>query len=120
MLKIVIGLLGGNIMDNSTANTTPSKGLTGSFRSLLNRNRIAGDEEAAATRESEDYLKSVNEAEMDLENVERLFDNALDPDLIEYAIYEEYAIKLKLSYLIKKAKEKEIKSEVLTSIADRL
>lgn len=106
-------------MDNLTANTIPSKGFTGSIRFLFNRNKITSDEEAA-TRESEDYLKSVNEAEMDLENVERLFDNALDPDLIEYAIYEEYAIKLKLSYLIKKAKEKKIKSEALTSIADRL
>lgn len=105
-------------MDDLNANTVQPRKVTGPVRSLFDRNKIAGSE--TATPECEDYLKSVGEAEMDLENVEKLFNNALDPDLINYAIYEEYAIKLRLSYLIKKAKEKNIKSMALTSIADRL
>jgi len=63
-----------------------------------------------------EYLEIVKEAKCNLENIDRLFNNTADPDLIEYAIYEEYAAKLRFSYLIKKAKEKNIKSSNYISV----
>lgn len=101
-------------MDDLTVNTSSTKGRP--IKSLRDRGSVV--EAEVSDKECEDYLKSVDEAKTDLQNVERLFNNALDPDLIEYAIYEEYAIKLRLSYLIKKAKEKKIKSEIITSVTD--
>jgi succinate dehydrogenase flavin-adding protein (antitoxin of CptAB toxin-antitoxin module) len=56
-----------------------------------------------------EFLNVLDEAKQDLDSAQKLFDSTSDPDLIEYAIYEEYAAKLKLSYLVKKAKEKDIK-----------
>lgn len=59
---------------------------------------------------SEDYIHSLFLAKQELDEIERLFNDIVDPDLIEYAIYREYAVKLKLSYLIKKAKENNVTS----------
>lgn len=56
-----------------------------------------------------EFLNVLDEAKQDLDSAQKLFDSTSDPDLIEYAIYEEYAAKLKLSYLVKRAKEKDIK-----------
>lgn len=116
MLKLGNKKLGGNIMNNLTVGIESSRKRIGSTRSLFDKDKITANE--ASDREREDYLKSVDEAKNELDNVQKLFNNALDPDLIEYAIYQEYAIKLRISYLIKKAKEKKIKSEAITSITD--
>ena len=61
--------------------------------------------------ENIEYIEAVKNVVMELENIDRLFNNTSEPDLIEYAIYEQYAVKLKFSYLIRKVKEKKIRSD---------
>jgi hypothetical protein len=98
-------------MTNITCNVPASRGFGGFLRAIFTRE--SAECETVLRDEIQDYIEAVNLAKQDLDNVQRLFNNASDPDLIEYAIYEEYALKLRLSYLIKKAKEKNIKSAYL-------
>lgn len=92
-----------NLSRDMTENREPGKNL----RTILfgKRRQLMKTE----SNESRDFVEAINAAKEDLDNVEKLFNSTSDPDLIEYAIYLEYAAKLKLSYLIKKAKEKEIR-----------
>jgi hypothetical protein len=100
-------------MDDLSFQASTSRGLTGFIRSLFPKRRA--EKEGLILDDGRGYIESVASTKRDLENVQSLFNSVSDPDLIDYAIYEEYAVKLKLSYLIKKAKEKKIKSEYYTS-----
>jgi hypothetical protein len=106
--------LGGIGMDSLSTNTSTNRGFSGTIRSIFIKNNV--EHGMTAGKEHKDYMDSMDEAMRSLENIETLFNSTSDPDLIEYAIYEQYAIKLKLSYLIKKAKENNIKSISYTSI----
>lgn len=108
--------MGGNFMDsNSNNNTSASYNLfnnkeNGLLKTLFgNRMRYGLPE----TDEASEYLYALELAKQELDCVNVLFNNVSDPDLINYAIYEEYAINLRISYIIKKMKEKNIKSEKL-------
>ncbi|HBM79323.1 MAG: DUF2508 family protein [Clostridiales bacterium] len=101
-------------MDNLSLGLPESKGLSGLLKSLFaKRDANYG---LSKTDEPERIVEAVKEANQDLEAIEKLFDNANDPDLIEYAIYEQYAIKLRISYLMKLAKERNIKYINFTSL----
>jgi hypothetical protein len=101
-------------MDNLSYNISTNKRSDGFLKSIFARR----NEEAGLTQEKEaqEYLDSLVCAKQDLETIEKLFNSTVDPDLIEYAICQENALKVKLSYLIKKAKEKNIKSLNFTVI----
>jgi hypothetical protein len=101
-------------MDGLSCDTSTGRSFSDALRSIFIRSRAEND--AAAGKEHKEYMESMDAAKRDLENIETLFNSTSDPDLIEYAIYQQYAIKLKLSYLIKKAKENNIKSVNYTSI----
>ncbi|MGI6731860.1 MAG: YaaL family protein [Anaerovoracaceae bacterium] len=56
--------------------------------------------------ESEELKLSIQEAQQDWRRAERIFSEATDPDLVDYAIYDMLAAKTRYSYLIKTAKKK--------------
>jgi len=101
-------------MSNLYYNLREDKGFSGLLKSLFTRqNSIYNLSDANNPRE---YLQIIEVAKQEVESAEKLFNSASDPDLVEYAIYQHYAAKLKLSYLIKKAKEQKIKAVELTSL----
>jgi hypothetical protein len=51
------------------------------------------------------YADEVKKAYSDLKAAENYFDNADDPDLIDFAIYDLEAAKKKYSYMLKKARQ---------------
>ncbi|MDU5013768.1 MAG: YaaL family protein, partial [Clostridium botulinum] len=61
-------------------------------------------------------LESIDSVVSEINNIRRLFENASDPKLIDYAIYMEEALKAKYIYLLKEAKEKGIKVEYCDTI----
>lgn len=101
-------------MDNIFSNISINGGFGSLFKLLAPKKKKAGN--LTDSEELEGFLDALNGAKQNLENAQQLFDSTSDPDLIEYAIYEEYAAKLKLSYLVKKAKEKNIKTPDFTAI----
>ncbi|WP_127837095.1 YaaL family protein [Clostridium prolinivorans] len=60
------------------------------------------------TEDEKELIKSIEDAKYELEIARQNFDIAFDPQLIDYAIYKENAAKVRLSYLLKQAKDKEI------------
>lgn len=62
--------------------------------------------------EEEKLLDMIKEAHREWKNSESYFNNATDPDLIDYAIYKVEANRTKFRYLIKLAKEKGIQVEL--------
>ncbi len=55
--------------------------------------------------ESNAYAEDVKKAYADLKAAENYFDNANDPDLIDFAIYDIEAAKKKYAYMLKKARQ---------------
>lgn len=60
-------------------------------------------------KEITSIIYAIENVKRELEIVQSIFNNSSDPDILEYAIYEEYALKLKYSYLVKNAKKNNIK-----------
>jgi hypothetical protein len=56
-------------------------------------------------------LESVRGAYQEWNNAQRYFENVTDPDLVDYAIYQIEASKLRYNYLLKQAKTKGIRLE---------
>lgn len=94
-------------MDNLYYNVPANRGFGGFLKSLFFKQRT--DYSFIEDNNIKDYFEAVRAAKLELDNIQRFFNSTADPDLIEYAIYEERAAKLKLSYLLKKAKENNIK-----------
>ncbi|KPU45788.1 hypothetical protein OXPF_10240 [Oxobacter pfennigii] len=90
-------------MDNLSYNIEPEKGFVAFIRSIFSNKAII--QKQAQQDDFNKYMEALNTARMDMENAQKLFDNVSDPDLIECAIYQEHAAKLKYSYLVRKAKE---------------
>ncbi|AVQ40472.1 DUF2508 domain-containing protein [Clostridium botulinum] len=63
-------------------------------------------------------LESIDSVVSEINNIRRLFENASDPKLIDYAIYMEEALKAKYIYLLKEAKDKGIKVEYCDTIKE--
>lgn len=101
-------------MDNLYYNMPEDKGLSGFIKGIFTKPQI--DVDLSDTNNTERYLEIIKAARRELECAEKLFEYADDPDLIEYAIFQEHASRLKLSYLIKKAKENNVKSYKLTTL----
>lgn len=55
--------------------------------------------------EEEEILESLKEAHKEWRDKEKYFHSVTEPDLIDHAIYELEASKVKYIYLLKKAKE---------------
>lgn len=55
--------------------------------------------------EKEEMLESLKEAHREWKDREEYFQSVTDPDLIDHAIYELEASKVKYTYLLKKVKE---------------
>jgi hypothetical protein len=85
-----------------------NRGLAGFLKSLFMRRKYENG--IPELEEQQKLLDAVKEAKMELESIQAYFNCVSDPDLIEYAIYQEYAMRLKCSYLVKLAKQKNIKS----------
>ncbi len=58
--------------------------------------------------EEEEILESLKEAHREWKNKEEYFQSVTDPDLVDHAIYELEASKIKYIYLLKKVKETNI------------
>ncbi len=56
--------------------------------------------------ENEELLENLKQAKEDWEKKERYFNIVTEPDLIDYAIHDMEASKIKYIYFLKKAKEK--------------
>lgn len=55
--------------------------------------------------EEEEILESLNQAHQEWKDKERYFHSVKEPDLIDHAIYELEASRIKYMYLLKKIKE---------------
>lgn len=95
-------------MDSLSFSIPSSGGLGGVLKYVFSRKKA--DCSITESQEIQGYLDAIKSTKQELENIQRFFNNTNDPDLIEYAIYEEYAIKLRFSYLVRKAKERNLKS----------
>lgn len=95
-------------MDNLSLNLEYNRGLAGFLKGLFGKKKA--DVNLLEMQEQQRLLDDMKKTKLELEGIQRFFNYVCDPDLIEYAIYQEYAIKLKYSYLVKQAKEKNIKS----------
>ena len=62
--------------------------------------------------EEEEFVEIIRKARQEWESAEKTFHNVSDPDLIDYAIYNVEATKAKYTYLIKRAKELGIKTNM--------
>jgi len=62
--------------------------------------------------EDEEFVEIIRKARLEWESAEKTFHNVSDPDLIDYAIYNVEAAKAKYTYLIKRAKELGIKTNM--------
>lgn len=60
--------------------------------------------------EDEEFLRDLRGAYLELQSSQSFFENAKDPDLVDYAIFRLEAAKAKYSYFLRKAKEKGITS----------
>lgn len=62
-----------------------------------------------STKDIEKYeiTNEIRQALDELENIRSYFDSVQDPELIDYAIYREKSILIRLSYLIKKARSRD-------------
>lgn len=95
-------------MQNLSYNMRYNKGLLGYLKSIFTKQKM--NCELAEIDNAEDYISAIRVATQELENMEQLFNNTSDPDLINYVIYAQNAVNMKFSYLIKKAREKDIRS----------
>ncbi|HSH34901.1 DUF2508 family protein [Schnuerera sp.] len=59
--------------------------------------------------EEEKILDNIRKAHEEWKNKEKYFESVTDPDLVDHAIYELEASKIKYIYLLKKAKERKIR-----------
>lgn len=62
--------------------------------------------------ETDKLISMIKEAHSEWQDAEMLFQNATESDLIDYAIYKVEATKTKYRYLIKQAKQKNIKIDL--------
>lgn len=95
-------------MDGLPLSIQDNRGLVGHIKSIFMRGRL--NRGTSEVEEQQKLLDAVKTAKQELESIQMYFDCVDDPDLIEYAIYQEYAMRLKCSYLVKQAKQKNIKS----------
>jgi hypothetical protein len=57
----------------------------------------------------EEFFLCLHKAQQEMYDAENFFDNVVDPELIDHAIYKMEAAKSKYVYLLKQAKDKEIR-----------
>lgn len=101
-------------MDSLPLGIQENRGLVGHIKSIFMRRKFNGS--ISELEEQQRILDSIKAAKEELECIQLYFECVSDPDLIEYAIYQEYAMRLKCSYLVKLAKQKDIKSLNFTLI----
>ena len=59
----------------------------------------------------EEFFLSLHNAQQEMYDAENFFDNVVDPELIDHAIYKMEAAKSKYIYLLKQARDKNIRIE---------
>lgn len=69
-------------------------------RIMENFNILRASRRVADCQLGEEIKKAIDE----LENIRSYFDTVSEPELIDYAIYREKSVLIRLSYLLKKAK----------------
>jgi hypothetical protein len=59
----------------------------------------------------DEFFFSLHSAQQEMYDAENFFDNVVDPELVDHAIYKMEAAKTKYVYLLKQARDKNIKIE---------
>ncbi len=59
--------------------------------------------------EDEKLIRSIKSAHSDWQRAEAMFHEVTDPDLVDHAIYDMMAAKMKYIYLLKTAKNKDLR-----------
>ncbi|OGO77190.1 MAG: hypothetical protein A2Y23_01790 [Clostridiales bacterium GWB2_37_7] len=60
----------------------------------------------------EDFFSSLHKAQQEMYDAQNFFDNVIDQELVDHAIYKMEAAKSKYIYLWKQAKDKGIRVEI--------
>ncbi|NMA58853.1 DUF2508 family protein [Clostridium cochlearium] len=68
-------------------------------------NSIADKFKTSEKTEKEKIMESLRQAEKEWKDKEKYFQSVTEPDLVDHAIYELEASKIKYMYLLKKVKE---------------
>ncbi len=63
----------------------------------------------------DEILHTINIAKDEMQDAQNFFDNVIEPELIDHAIYRMEAAKSRYAFLIKKAKDKGIYVDILKS-----
>ncbi|MTI71344.1 MAG: DUF2508 family protein [Firmicutes bacterium] len=83
----------------------------GGFKNIINLfNNLSTDDKKE--REDEELLKELKHAHTEWKNAETYFHSVAENDLIDHAIYNMEAAKRKYMYLLKKAREKDLRGNV--------
>ncbi|NLY44013.1 MAG: YaaL family protein [Clostridiaceae bacterium] len=85
------------------------------------RNHLVAGKKVSRTiekniKEKQDLLKNLRQAKRDLEIASANFEFVADKDLVDYYIYQMKAAETKYQYLIRKAKEKNIRMDECENI----
>lgn len=59
----------------------------------------------------EEFFLCLHKAQQEMYDAENFFDNVVDPELVDHAIYKMEAAKSKYVYLLKQARDKNIRIE---------
>ena len=70
--------------------------------------------------DSENIIKEIIAAQLEIKTAESFFDFVSDPELIDVAIYELEAKKSRYAYLIRMAKEKGIKNSLKDCLVEAM
>jgi hypothetical protein len=60
----------------------------------------------------EEFFYSLHKAQQEMHDAQNFFDNVVDKELVDHAIYKMEAAKSKYVYLLKQAKDKEIRIDI--------
>lgn len=78
---------------------------------MINFNFKKETDEDKKIREREEFVERIKTAHREWLEEEEFFRSVTDPDLIDYAIYQAEAARLKYIYLLKKIRKEEFKIE---------
>lgn len=60
----------------------------------------------------DEFFASLHKAQQEMYDAQNFFDNVVDPELVDHAIYKMEAAKSKYVYLLKQAREQGIRIEI--------
>ncbi|MDF2892050.1 MAG: hypothetical protein K0R80_2417 [Clostridia bacterium] len=94
-----------------STNLTTKRSKNGNYLSMLINSLYYGIKNSEEQALDEFFL-SLHRAQQEMYDAENFFNNVVDPELVDHAIYKMEAAKTKYVYLLKQAKDNGIRIEI--------